>query len=130
MRRRHAIVLSGARPVFADIDYWAGTLAPDKAKAAVTERTRAIIAGNTNGHPAPWEPLRELAATEGVALIEDSTEAIGSRYKGALVGAFGDCSVFDFSQPGALVCGEGGMIVTDDDEQAAAIRRLRGHRVR
>lgn len=125
----HAIILSGARPVFADIDYWAGTLAPDKAKAAITERTRAIIAGNTNGHPAPWEPLRELAATEGVALIEDSTEAIGSVYKGALVGAFGDCSVFDFSQPGALVCGEGGMIVTDDDDQAAVIRRLRGHRV-
>ena len=112
----HAIMHVGARPVFADIDYWAGTLAPEKAKAKITERTRAIIAGNANGHPAPWEPLRELAAEPGVMLIEDSTEAIGSIYKGRLVGSFGDCAIFDFSQPGALVCGEGGMIVTDDDD--------------
>jgi dTDP-4-amino-4,6-dideoxygalactose transaminase len=125
----HAIALAGARPVFADIDYWAGTLAPDKAKAVVTERTRAIIAGNANGHPAPWEPLRALATSQGVALIEDSTEAIGSVYKGKLVGTFGDCSIFDFSQPGAIVCGEGGMIVTDDDDLAAGLRRLRNHRI-
>ncbi len=125
----HAIALAGARPVFADIDYWAGTLSPDKAKAKLTENTRAIIASNTNGHPAPWEPLRELAKDAGVMLIEDSTEAIGSSYKGKLVGSFGDCSIFDFSQPGALVCGEGGMIVTDDDELAAQIRRLRSGRV-
>ena len=124
----HAIMHVGARPVFADIDYWAGTLAPEKAKAKITERTRAIIAGNANGHPAPWEPLRELAAETGVMLIEDSTEAIGSIYKGRLVGSFGDCAIFDFSQPGALVCGEGGMIVTDDDELASLIRRLRGRR--
>jgi len=125
----HAIALAGARPVFADIDYWAGTLAPDKAKAKLTERTRAIVAGNTNGHPAPWEPLRELANEAGVALIEDSTEAIGSVYKGKLVGSFGDCAIFDFSQPGALVCGEGGMVVTDDDALATQLRSLRSHRV-
>ena len=125
----HAIALSGARAVFADIDYWAGTLAPEKARVKITERTRAILAGNTNGHPAPWEPLRKLADEAGVMLIEDSSEAIGSIYKGKLVGSFGDCSIFDFSQPGALVCGEGGMIVTDDDELATSVRRLRSHRV-
>lgn len=125
----HAIVLAGARPVFADIDYWAGTLAPEKAEQAITEKTRAIVAANTNGHPAPWESLRQLADGKKLILIEDSTEAIGSAYKGKLVGAFGDCSVFDFSQPGVLVCGEGGMVVTDDDDRASAIRRLRGRRV-
>ncbi|VTZ25163.1 DegT/DnrJ/EryC1/StrS aminotransferase [Methylocella tundrae] len=125
----HAIMLSGARPVFADIDYWAGTISPDKAAAVLTERTRAIIGANANGHPAPWQPLRELAKSAGVALIEDSTEAIGSIYKGSPVGTFGDCSIFDFSQPGALVCGEGGMIVTDDDDRAIAIRRLRSRRI-
>ena len=125
----HAVALTGARPVFADIDYWAGTIAPDKAAACLTERTRAIIASNANGHPAPWDQLRELAKGAGVILIEDSTEAIGSVYKGALVGTFGDCSVFDFSQPGALACGEGGMIVTDDEDRASAIRRLRSRRI-
>ncbi len=125
----HAIALTGARPVFCDIDYWAGTLAPNKAAACLTERTRGVIAANANGHPAPWEPLRELAKGAGVALIEDSTEAIGSVYKGARVGSFGDCAIFDFSQPGALVCGEGGMIATDDDDRAAAIRKLRSRRI-
>ena len=122
----HAIVLSGATPVFADIDYWVGTLVPQKVEACVTGQTRAILAGNTNGHPAPWDEFRELALRRGLILIEDSTEAIGSVFQGKAVGSFGDCSVFDFSQPGAIACGEGAMIVTDDEETAYAIRRHRG----
>jgi dTDP-4-amino-4,6-dideoxygalactose transaminase len=124
----HAITLLGARPVFADIDYWSGTLAPDKAEARVTPRTRAIIVGNTNGHPAPWAEFRDLAERRGLVLIEDSTEAIGSVYREKRVGSFGDCSVFDFSQPGPLICGEGGMIVTDDDDTAATLRHVRSRR--
>ncbi|MFG1424628.1 DegT/DnrJ/EryC1/StrS family aminotransferase [Roseixanthobacter glucoisosaccharinicivorans] len=123
----HAISLTGARPVFADIDYWAGTLAPEKAEAKITPHTRAIIAANTNGHPAAWEGLRALAQRHGLALLEDSTEAIGSRYQGKLVGTFGDMSVFDFSQPSALTCGEGGMLVTDDIDLAVTVRRHRAH---
>jgi perosamine synthetase len=123
----HAIALAGAVPVFADIDYWAGTLVPEKAEARITDKTRAIIACNNNGHPAPWSLFRELAIKHGLILIEDSTEAIGSVYKGARVGSFGDCAVFDFSQPGPITCGEGGMIVTDDETVARAIRRLCSH---
>lgn len=125
----HAITLSGARPVFADIDYWAGTLDPEKARKAITEKTRAIVAGNTNGHPAPWGPLREIATAHNLALIEDSTEAIGSIYQGKIVGSFGDCSLFDFSQPGGLISGEGAMIVTDNDDTATMLRRLRNRKI-
>ncbi|MEE3624041.1 DegT/DnrJ/EryC1/StrS family aminotransferase [Nitrospirillum sp. BR 11752] len=124
---QHAVSLCGARPVFADIDYWAGTLAPEKAAARVTSATRAIVAANTNGHPAAWSALRDLATAHDLVLIEDSTEAIGSRYRGALVGTFGDTAVFDFSQPGALCCGEGGMVVTDDTDIAMALRRQCRH---
>jgi perosamine synthetase len=124
----HAIALAGARPVFADVDYWAGTLVPEKAEAKITPRTRAILVSNPNGHPAPWDAFRALADNTGLKLLEDSTEAIGSRYRGALVGSFGDCSVFDFSQPSPVVCGEGGMIVTDDADVAAALKRYRGRR--
>jgi perosamine synthetase len=124
----HAITLAGAIPRFADIDYWAGTLAPNKAELRITPQTRAIIAGNSNGHPAPWKDFRDLADRHSLILIEDSTEAIGSVYLGARVGSFGDCAVFDFSQPGPLACGEGGMIVTDDDDIASALRCLRSHR--
>jgi len=125
----HAIAVTGATPVFADIDYWAGTLAPDKVEVRITGNTRAIVASNNNGHPAAWTELRAIAKKHGLLLIEDSTEAIGSRYKGELVGSFGDVAVFDFSQPSALTCGEGGMVVTDDVDTAVALRRLRSHRL-
>lgn len=124
----HAIALAGAKPVFADIDYWSGTLAPEKVEARITPRTRAILAGNTNGHPAPWAALREIAERHGLKLIEDSTEAVGSTYQGRRVGGFGDVAVFDFSQPGPLTCGEGGMVVTDDAELASKLRYLRSRR--
>jgi perosamine synthetase len=125
----HAISIEGAKPVFADVDYWAGTLAPDKVEARITANTRVIIAGNTNGHPAQWAELRAVARRHGLLLLEDSTEAIGSRYQGELVGTFGDIAVFDFSQPSALTCGEGGMVVTDDIDVAMALRRHRAHRL-
>ena len=123
----HAIVHVGAIPVFADIDYWSGSLSPTAVATLITPRTRAILAGNTNGHPAAWKELRELADQHGLRLIEDSSEAIGSRYQNQLVGSFGDLSIFDLSQPLAVSCGEGGMVLTDDAELASELRYLRAH---
>ncbi|OIQ71613.1 UDP-4-amino-4-deoxy-L-arabinose--oxoglutarate aminotransferase [mine drainage metagenome] len=121
----HAVSWAGATPVCAEINYWTGCLNPARVALQITPRTRAVIAGNTNGHPAEWNELRGLAATHGFALIEDSTEAIGSRYAGRRVGSFGDVAVFDFSQPSALCAGEGAMVVTDDDGLASELRMLR-----
>ncbi|QHP74134.1 DegT/DnrJ/EryC1/StrS family aminotransferase [Bradyrhizobium sp. LCT2] len=123
----HAISLAGARAVFADIDYWSGALIPAKAEERITANTRAIVAGNPNGHPAPWSELRAVAQRHQLLLLEDSTEAIGSSYKGELVGRFGDLAVFDFAQPAALTCGEGAMVVTDDIDIAVGLRRHRVH---
>ncbi len=122
-----AIAAIGATPVFADVDYWSGALVAAKAEARITSKTRAILAGNPNGHPADWSSLRALAEKAGLFLIEDSSEAIGSKYKDALVGTFGDASIFDFAQPAPLTCGEGGMIVTDDPDLAMAVKRRRAH---
>jgi len=124
-----AITLCGATPVFADINYWTGCLSPEKAALKITPRTRAILAGNTNGHPAAWAPLRALADAHQLALIEDSSEALGSRYQGHNVGTFGAVSVFDFSAPSALCTGEGGMLVTDDEALAHELRYLRQRRL-
>lgn len=126
----HAVTLTGARVVFADINYWSGCLDPVRTAAQVTPATKAVIAGNVNGHPAAWKEFRALADERGLTLIEDSTEAIGSRYRGQLVGSFGDVSVFDFSQPCALCCGEGGMLLTDDDALAIELRYLRSRSLR
>ena len=124
-----AITLAGATPVFADINYWTGSINVEKAALKISPRTRAILAGNTNGHPADWEPLRALADMHGLKLIEDSTEAFGSRYRGQCVGSFGDVSVFDFSLPSALSTGEGGMLVTDDEDLVHELRYLRQRRI-
>ncbi|MCE4556783.1 DegT/DnrJ/EryC1/StrS family aminotransferase [Roseateles cellulosilyticus] len=121
----HAITLTGARVVFADINYWSGCLDPVRAATQIGPATKALLVGNVNGHPAAWGEFEALAAERGLPLIEDSTEAIGSRYRGRLVGSFGRASVFDFSQPSALCCGEGGMVLTDDDDLAAELRYLR-----
>ena len=125
----HAITLAGATPVFADINYWSGCLSAEKAALKVTAKTRAIMAGNTNGHPAEWDALRALASLHQVPLIEDSTEALGSRYKGEVVGSFGDVAIFDFSSPSALCTGEGGMLVTDNENLAYELRYLRQRRL-
>jgi dTDP-4-amino-4,6-dideoxygalactose transaminase len=124
----HAIALSGAKPIIADISYWSQTLSPEKAEAKISDNTKAILATNVNGHPADWEKLRTLATQSGALLIEDSTEAIGSSYQGALVGSFGDVSVFDFSQPSVMCCGQAAMIVTDDDTLALKIRHFKSRR--
>lgn len=123
----HGIALAGARPVFADVDYWSGTLALEPAAAAITPRTRAIVAGNTNGHPASWQALKALADRHRLVLIEDSSEALGSRYQGRPVGSFGDLAIFDLTQPGPLSAG-GAIVVTDDASFADKLRRLRGGR--
>lgn len=126
----HAVSLTGARVVFADINYWSGCLDPVRAAAQITPATKAILVGNVNGHPAAWADFRALADERGVALIEDSTEAIASRCQGRMVGSFGDLAVFDFSQPSALCCGEGGMVVTDNAELATELRYLRSRSIR
>jgi perosamine synthetase len=125
----HAITLVGAIPVFVDIDYWGGVMVPAKIEAKLTPQTRAIVGSNTNGHPAPWQPLRAIAEQHQLILLEDSTEAIGSRYQGQMVGSFGDCAVFDFSQPSPLCTSEGGMIVTDDPELTSKLRNYRCHKI-
>ena len=117
-----AVALCGAEPVFVDIDYWTGAPAPDRVAEAAREGAKAILAGNILGHPAPWKELERIAEERGLFLLEDSTEAIGSRYGDRRTGGFGRAAFFDFSQPGALVSGEGGMVVTDDEDLAARIR--------
>ncbi len=116
----------GATPVFSDIDYWSGTLNPEKAAAKIGPATRAILIGNTNGHPADWAAFQELRLRHGLLLIEDSTEALGSTYEGRAVGRFGDVSLLDFRTRGPVACGAGALILTDDGQVAKTLSECAG----
>ena len=124
-----AIALAGASVVLADVDYWSGCLAPDKAATRITSATQALVAANANGHPAAWNELRSLASRHGLLLIEDSSEAIGSTYRGRVVGSFGDCAILDFTQPGPLSCSQGALVLTDDIDLASKLRLLRDRKL-
>lgn len=125
----HAVALAGATAVFADIDYWTCTLDPVKAEKKITEKTKAILVGNANGHPADWDPFRDLARRYRLRLIEDSTEAIGSSYKGIPVGRFGECALFSLITPGSLTTGGCAVAVTDDPDLARSLRYGRSRRL-
>lgn len=125
----HAVALAGAKPVFADIDYWTCTLDPEKAEKKITEKTKALLVGNTNGHPADWDPFRDLAERYHLRLIEDSTEAVGSSYKGTPVGRFGESAIFSLDIPGPLTACGSSLVVTDDPELARALKHGRNRRL-
>jgi dTDP-4-amino-4,6-dideoxygalactose transaminase len=124
----NAIAYTGATPVFADIagptEPWitAGTV-----ERALTPRTKAIMTMAYGGHPGDIEAVSALAASRGLTLLEDAAHAVGSRLSGRQLGTFGAAGAFSFFSNKNLGIGEGGMVVTDDDEIAARIRLLRSH---
>jgi perosamine synthetase len=104
----------GATPVFADVDPDSWCLTAEAVEAALTPRTRAVIAVNLYGNMPDYAPLEALCAERGLALIEDAAESIGSEYRGRKAGGFGRTSVFSFHGSKTLTTGEGGLLLTDD----------------
>ena len=123
----NAVLHAGLVPRFADIDADSYNLEPAAAEAAVTPRVRAIMAVHNFGRPAPMDELEDVAARHGLTLVEDAAEAHGARYRGKLVGTFGAMAAYSFYVAHILTTGEGGMIITDDDELARLCRSLRAH---
>jgi dTDP-4-amino-4,6-dideoxygalactose transaminase len=122
------VLQTGARPVFADIRA-AGSpwLSVDEAAAAIGPRTRAIVNVAYAGHPGEVLALRELARAHGLALIEDAAHALGAQAHGRSVGTIGDAGAYSFFANKNMPLGEGGMLVTDDDDLADRARLLRSH---
>ena len=119
-----AVVTIGARPVFCDIDPATFCLTAETVEAAMTSRTRAIVAVHLFGNVAPMDELERF----GVPLVEDAAQAAGATYRGRRAGALGSAATFSFYPSKNLPClGDGGAVVTDDDDVAAMARRLRFH---
>jgi dTDP-4-amino-4,6-dideoxygalactose transaminase len=124
----NAVAYTGARPVFADIvsvtEPW---LSVEAARAAITDRTRAIMAMSYGGHPGQIAELRRLCDEHGLSLLEDAAHGLGTRLGGRHAGTFGTAGAFSFFSNKNLAVGEGGAIVTDDPELDARLRLLRSH---
>ena len=121
----NSVALTGATPVFADIDPDTFNLDPDAVAAAITPRTVAIMPVHLYGQPADMRRLRELAERSGLAIIEDAAQAHGAALDGTPVGVFGQAAAFSFYPTKNMHALEGGMVVTPDAEFARTIRLLR-----
>jgi perosamine synthetase len=115
----------GATPVFADVDARTWNLDPAAVAAAVTERTRAVVAVDIYGYPCELDELRAICDRHGLTLIDDACEALGARYRGRPVGAHGPSAVFAFYPNKQLTTGEGGAVVTHSEEEWRLLRSLR-----
>ncbi|MGI8682205.1 MAG: DegT/DnrJ/EryC1/StrS family aminotransferase [Mycobacteriales bacterium] len=120
----HAVMYTGATPVFADVrpDIW--TVEPAAAEAAITPRTVGIVAVDAFGQPADYDELRVIASRHGLWLVQDAACSAGATYRGRPAGSLGDAACFSFHGRKGITSGEGGAITTDDDALAAKTRKL------
>ncbi len=123
----NCFIYEGAMPVFADVDPRTLNLDPAAAEAAVTERTRAVVAVDMFGYPCELGELRALCERHGLALIEDACEALGAEYRGQPLGAHGVPAVFAFYPNKQMTTGEGGVVTTHSREEWELLVSLRNH---
>jgi len=121
-----AIELTGAQPVFVDIDPASYIIAPDQLESRITARTRAVVPVHLYGQAADLDSILEIAQRHGLTVVEDCAQAHGAEYKGRRVGVFGRVASFSFYPTKNLgAYGDGGMVVTDDGTLAQKVRLLR-----
>lgn len=116
------ILFQGGVPVFADLDPNTYEFDPSAVEAAITTRTRAVLAVHLWGNACDLNALRSICDAKGLCLIEDAAQAHGCEYDGKPVGTFGEIGCFSFNEFKHVSCGDGGLIVTDDEAMAARLR--------
>jgi len=121
----NCFIYEGGIPVFADIDARTLNLRPDAVRDAITPRTKAIVAVDIYGYPCELDELRAIADEHGLALIQDSCEALGARYKGRALGTHGPSAVFAFYPNKQMTTGEGGIATTHSEQEWRLLRSLR-----
>jgi dTDP-4-amino-4,6-dideoxygalactose transaminase len=110
-----AVLFANALPVLVDVDPETYCIDPNLVEAAITPRTKAMIAVHMGGHPADLDRLGEIARSHKLALVEDSSHAHASEWRGKRIGTFGTASTFSFQSSKLMTAGEGGMIISNDD---------------
>ena len=122
----NAVAYCGARPIFVDSEPDTWNMDPKLIEALITPQTRGIIVVHLYGHPVDMQPVMDIAQRYGLFVIEDAAEAHGAEYLGRRVGSIGDIGTFSFYGNKVITTGEGGMVVTNNEELAAKMRQLKG----
>ena len=111
-----AVAMIGAIPVFVDIEPGTGTIDPSLIAAAITERTKAIVPVHIMGRPADMDGVMEVARKHNLKVVEDACQAHGAEWRGQRVGTFGDAAAFSHQNSKSINCGEGGTVVTNEED--------------
>ncbi|MFA4876147.1 MAG: DegT/DnrJ/EryC1/StrS family aminotransferase [Methanoregula sp.] len=122
-----AALVYGATPVFADIDPKIFCISPDSIEKCITPSTKAIIVVDIFGHPADMDEIMNIAHDHDLVVIEDAAQAPGAKYKGRYAGTLADMGVYSLNYHKTIHCGEGGIVVTDNDEYAERLQLIRNH---
>jgi perosamine synthetase len=123
----NAVLYCNAKPVLVDSEPFTWNIDPEKIEENITKKTKCILVVHLYGHPCDMDPILEIARKHDLYVIEDAAEAHGAKYKGKIVGSFGDVACFSFYGNKIITTGEGGMCVTNNDELAEKMRILRNH---
>src|SRR5699024_1517309 len=121
----NSVALTGATPVFVDIEPGTFSIDPEAVEAAITPKTKGIMPVHLYGHPARMQELTKLASKHGIAIFEDAAQAHGASLNGTPVGAFGDFAMFSLYPTKNMTSGEGGMVTAANDTIARNLRLLR-----
>lgn len=123
----NCVLYCGGTPVFADIDPKTYNIDPEDIKRKITDKTKAIIAVHLAGQPCDMDAIHAIAKEHNLIVIEDAAHALGSEYKGKKIGSLSDMTTFSFHPVKPITTGEGGMIVTDNEELYQKLVLFRSH---
>ncbi|MFA5147255.1 MAG: DegT/DnrJ/EryC1/StrS family aminotransferase [Candidatus Omnitrophota bacterium] len=119
----HVVIWTGAKPVLCDVDEGSLNIDVRRMKELISARTKAIMPVHFAGYPCEMDEITAVARRRGMVVIEDAAHAIGSVYNGRKIGTIGDATVFSFYATKNLACGEGGMVVSEDEKMIERIRK-------
>ena len=122
-----AIIAANYVPIFCDIDPDTFCLSPEKLKKLITPKTKCVVAVHWCGNVGDLDEISKICKNSDIYLIEDAAQAPASFYKSRPVGTYGDLGVFSFNEPKNIMCGEGGLIVTNNKKFAVKCRLIRNH---
>ncbi len=123
----NAVIMTGATPVFADVDKDTFNLSLETLLPCITERTKAVMPVHLYGQAVDMDPILQFCSNRGISIVEDAAQGVGVKYKNRHVGTFGDIGILSYYGNKTITCGEGGIVLTDQIELANKVYAFKNH---